>query len=143
MDPKVVVINGTRIITERVLSATGAIFLNMHAGVTPLYRGVHGAYWALVSNDPEHCGVTVHVVDKGIDTGSIVAQAHIAPAPEDSFVTYPYLQLAAGLPLLEQAVREALGGNLRCLPAPPGESRLWSHPGIIEYLRNRISSGVK
>ena len=41
----------------------------MHAGITPQYRGVHGGYWAVVNNDPEHCGVTIHFVDKGIDTG--------------------------------------------------------------------------
>jgi hypothetical protein len=47
------------------------------------------------------------------------------------------LQLAAGLPLLVQAVREALAGTLRLQPAPEGTSRLWSHPTLAEYLRHR------
>lgn len=138
LQPDVVVVNGTRIISKKVLAAVPCPFLNTHAGITPLYRGVHGGYWALANNDPAHCGVSVHVVDAGIDTGSIVAQALIAPTAADNFATYPLLQLAAGLPLLAQAVADALAGNLRTRPAPDGPSRLWSHPTLGEYMRARL-----
>lgn len=138
LQPDVVVVNGTRIISKKVLAAVSCSFLNTHAGITPLYRGVHGGYWALAQGDPAHCGVSVHVVDAGIDTGSIVAQALIAPTPADNFATYPLLQLAAGLPLLAQAVADALAGNLRTQPAPAGPSRLWSHPTLGQYLRARL-----
>jgi hypothetical protein len=67
--PRVIVVNGTRIIAREVLEASSATFLNTHAGITPRYRGAHGGYWALLNNDPRHCGVTIHVVDPGIDTG--------------------------------------------------------------------------
>ncbi|SFQ46867.1 formyl transferase [Hymenobacter arizonensis] len=137
MQPDVVVVNGTRIIAKKVLQAVSCPFLNTHAGITPLYRGVHGGYWALANNDEAHCGVSIHLVDAGIDTGGIVHQALIYPTKEDNFTTYPLLQLAAGLPLLIQAVREALDGTLQLQPAPVGTSRLWSHPTLAEYLRNR------
>ena len=107
----------------------------MHAGITPRYRGVHGGYWALASGDAAHCGVTVHLVDAGIDTGGILAQALIRPTPVDSFVTYPLLQLAAGLPLLVDAARAGLAGTLRPLPADAASpSRLWSHPTLAQWL---------
>ena len=80
LSPAVVVVNGTRIIQEKVLGCVDAVFLNTHAGITPMYRGVHGGYWALASGDASNCGVTIHKVDKGIDTGSIVAQATISPS---------------------------------------------------------------
>ncbi len=132
-DPKVIVVNGTRIISREVLGSTRATFINTHAGVTPKYRGTHGGYWALYNNDPGRCGVTVHVVDPGIDTGDIVAQALIKPTREDSFVTYPYLQVAAALPLLLNAVRRALDGTLQT-KAAAGESAVWYHPGLLQYL---------
>lgn len=138
LQPDVVVVNGTRIISKKVLAAVPCPFLNTHAGITPLYRGVHGGFWALANGDPAHCGVSVHVVDAGIDTGSILAQAVIQPTPADNFATYPLLQLAAGLPLLAQAVADALNGNLRTRPAPDGPSRLWSHPTLGQYLRARL-----
>jgi folate-dependent phosphoribosylglycinamide formyltransferase PurN len=141
--PDVVVVNGTRIISERVLTSVSARFINTHAGITPLYRGVHGAYWALAQGRRDACGVTVHFVDPGIDTGTVIEQALIEPAPSDNFVTYPLLQLAAGLPLLERAVRAALRGEVVTKAPPEGESRLWSHPTLWGYLWLRLRRGVK
>jgi folate-dependent phosphoribosylglycinamide formyltransferase PurN len=143
LDPAVVVLNGTRIVARRVLEALPCPFLNMHAGITPLYRGVHGAYWALADGRPDACGVTVHLVDPGIDTGGIVAQALITPAPTDNFTTYPALQVAAGIPLMIEAVRAALEGRLATMAPPPGPSRLWHHPTAWQYLDNRWRRGIK
>src|SRR5438093_9923670 len=53
-----VVVNGTRIISEAVLTASDAVFINMHAGITPKYRGVHGGYWALYNGDGEAASST-------------------------------------------------------------------------------------
>ncbi|MBJ6108278.1 hypothetical protein JAO73_04600 [Hymenobacter sp. BT523] len=143
LNPDVVVVNGTRIIAKRVLTSVPCPFLNTHAGITPLYRGVHGGYWALANNDAAHCGVSVHLVDAGIDTGGIIAQALIQPGPEDNFATYPLHQLIAGMPLLKEAVRAALRGTIQLRPAPEGASRLWSHPTLSQYWANRRRTGVR
>lgn len=139
--PSVIVVNGTRILSKALLSSVDAPFVNTHAGITPLYRGVHGGYWAQVDGGP--CGVTVHLVNEGIDTGGILAQATISPTAEDSFVTYPELQLAAALPLLVASVKRVASGDRRTLPPPPGESRLFSHPTIVEYVKHRALRGVR
>jgi folate-dependent phosphoribosylglycinamide formyltransferase PurN len=139
--PKVIVVNGTRIIRAETLDATAATILNTHQGITPQYRGAHGAYWALYNSDPQHCGVTVHLVDSGIDTGEVVTQALVTPTPADNFCSYPFLQVAAALPLLSKAVRDALAGTLESRPAT-GPSGLWYHPGFFQYLAGRIR-GVK
>lgn len=143
LNPDVVVVNGTRIIAKRVLTSVPCPFINTHAGITPLYRGVHGGYWALANNDAANCGVSVHLVDAGIDTGGIIAQALIQPSPGDTFATYPLLQLIAGLPLLKAAVRAALTGTIQLRPAPEGISRLWSHPTLAEYQANRRRNGTR
>ncbi len=140
--PDVVVVQGTRIISKKVLQSVPCRFINTHAGITPRYRGVHGGYWALATNDRAHCGVSVHFVDAGIDTGGVIAQTLIDPTPQDNFVTYPLLQMAAGLPLLIQAVREALAGTVREQPVSQEGSRLWSHPTLGEYLSNWRRNGV-
>jgi methionyl-tRNA formyltransferase len=139
-NPDVVVVNGTRIIAEDVLRTVPATFLNTHAGITPLYRGVHGGYWALVNKDRSNCGVTIHVVDAGIDTGDIVYQARIEPSRVDNFVTYPYLQLAAAMDLLRRAISEAATGTIVRLSPPTGGSRLWTHPTAVEYMRNLFAA---
>jgi methionyl-tRNA formyltransferase len=140
--PDVVVVNGTRILSQSVLRSTPAPFINIHAGITPSYRGVHGAYWAFVNGEPARAGVTVHLMDPGIDTGPVLYQAPIQPSAEDDFFTYPVLQLAAGLPLLLKAIDDALAGRLRPMD-PEGPSALWTHPGLSEYLFNRFRLGVR
>ena len=141
--PGLVIVNGTRIIAKDVLNCVPAQFINIHAGITPKYRGVHGAYWALVNNDPKNCGTTVHLVDPGIDTGSVISQKTITVTRKDNFVTYPFLQLAAGIPLLQTAITDWLSDSLISATSATGESRLWSHPTIGQYLYHRIGNGKK
>lgn len=139
----VTVVNGTRILKEQLLDTIGGVFLNTHVGITPLYRGVHGGYWALASGDAEHFGTTIHKIDKGIDTGEIVAQATIRPSEEDNFSTYPLLQIAIAIPLLKQAIRDALKGNLETAPTLARKSKLWSHPTVFQYLKSRFVLGIR
>jgi hypothetical protein len=139
--PAVVLVCGTRLIEGRVLRDIGVPFINYHAGITPKYRGVHGGYWALAEGDAENCGVTVHLIDEGIDTGGILHQARISVGSSDSYLTYPERQLAAALPLLEQAAREAMAGTLR-VKSSKLPSRLWSHPTIWSYLATGLRRGV-
>jgi len=141
--PDFVLLCGTRIVSPQVLEQVPAVFLNIHAGITPLYRGVHGAYWALSKGQPEACGVTVHLVDKGIDSGGILAQAIIRPTAEDSFVTYPLLQLGVGLQLLSGVLKRMVACERWTLPAPQGESVLWTHPTFMQYWQNRRKLGIK
>lgn len=141
--PDVVVINGTSIIGKRVLECVEAPFVNTHAGITPAYRGVHGGYWALAEGKPELAGVTVHHLDTGIDTGAVIAQALIHPGPEDNFQTYPTLQLAAGLPLLENAVLDTQRNGLQITEPLTTASHLYYHPGLTQYLIRRIRQGVR
>lgn len=138
--PDIVVVNGTRIISRQVLETVQVPIINMHMGITPKYRGVHGGYWALVSGDAEHCGVTVHMVNAGIDTGGIIRQKQIMVEKEDNFVTYPYIQAGEGIRLeLEILDGFEKSGRIETkdvdLP-----SMIWSHPTLWQYLKNRRMS---
>ena len=143
LQPDVVIVNGTRIISQKVLACTKAVFINMHTGITPKYRGVHGGYWAMANNDVENCGVTIHLVDKGIDTGGILYQAIIRVTPKDNYVTYPYLQFGEGIPLMNKAVEDILAEKINVVQSLNKESSLWYHPTIWHYLYLRIFKGKK
>lgn len=140
--PSAIVINGTRILSKASIARARVPILNTHVGMTPRYRGVHGAYWALAQGDPEHCGVTVHLVDEGIDTGGVLYQARINPTAADNFNTYPVLQMAVGSTLLVKAVRDVINGRAVVVEGPSGDRR-WYHPTVLEYLTNRILRGVR
>lgn len=139
LDYDVVVINGTRILSKKLLKAIKKPIINTHVGITPKYRGVHGAYWALANDDKENCGVTVHLVDMGIDTGEILYQAKITPLKQDNFATYPYLQIAEALPLLKEAIIKPT----EVIVTANVTSKLWYHPTIFDYLINFIFKSTK
>jgi folate-dependent phosphoribosylglycinamide formyltransferase PurN len=141
LDPRVILLLGTRIIDRPTLAAIKAPLINYHAGITPKYRGIHGGYWAKAEGDLENFGVTVHLVDPGIDTGAVLYQARLMPTDVDNYATFPYLQLAAVLPLIEQAARDALAGKVapQTVNLP---SRLWSHPTIWGYVAAGLRRGA-
>jgi folate-dependent phosphoribosylglycinamide formyltransferase PurN len=145
INPAAVVVHGTRVISAPVLKSLRCPVLNIHAGITPRYRGVHGGYWALSEHHPEWVGTTVHLVDPGIDTGGILAQKTFTITEDDSIATYPDLHLVHGLPLLAAQLDKALtGATLDSLPqgVAPG-SFLRYHPTLWGYLRRRWTKGVR
>lgn len=143
IQPDIILVNGTRILSKRLLESTRATIINMHTGITPMYRGVHGGYWALVNSDAEHCGVTIHLVDKGIDTGKVLYQAMIPLSSKDNYLTYPFIQFGEGIPLVKQAVDDVVENKLRTISPPASFSKLWYHPTIWQYLYHRIFRNIK
>ena len=145
LQPDVVVVHGTRIISARALNTLACPVINMHAGITLRYRGVHGGYWALAEHHPEWVGTTVHLVDPGIDTGGILAQKTFEVSGEDTIATYPDLHLVHGLPLLGALINQVLeGSKAEPLPASiaPG-SGFYYHPTLWGYLWRRWRHGVR
>jgi methionyl-tRNA formyltransferase len=141
--PDIVILSGTRIISQNVLNSIDADFINIHAGITPLYRGVHGAYWALVEDSASLCGVTLHYVDKGIDTGKVIAQSIIQPLKKDNFITYGYLQTAAGIRLLKEKLPSLLQKNAQTALPLTNQSKLRYHPTLFGYIKNYLTKGIK
>lgn len=112
LQPSVVAVYGTRILSRLTLAAVGAPFINYHAGINPKYRGQHPAYWALANRDAANAGVTVHLVDHGVDTGDVLYQARVSFEPSDTIATYQWAQLPVAIPLLERAILDARAGTL-------------------------------
>ena len=140
--PAIVILNGTRIVSSELLGSCNAIFFNIHCGITPAYRGVHGGYWALVRGDISNVGVTVHLVDVGIDTGNIIYQTAIKIDGKDNFLTYPVKQYVEGIPLMKQAIADVIAGNLRTYQRDDLSSAIWYHPTLWQYLWVRLTRGI-
>ena len=141
--PDLVPVNGTRILKSDVLHCVDAAFINTHVGITPMYRGVHGGYWALWNQDLENFGVTIHIVDSGVDTGLPLRQIRVQPSKEDTFTTYPLLQQAAALTTIKEMLSN-LPYSLKPDEQPWTRStgRQWFHPTACQYIRGRLR-GVK
>jgi methionyl-tRNA formyltransferase len=133
LDVDLILLSGTRILTSNFLSSVTIPVINIHAGITPKYRGVHGGYWALVNGESNLFGSTIHRVDQGIDTGAVIQYVYTLPTSRDNFSTYPLLQQRVA----SDAVISLLASGTMLTSAKINarkESKLWSHPTILEYL---------
>ena len=61
---------------------TGKI-INIHPSLLPLFPGAHGIEDAWNSGI-KVSGVTIHIVDEGVDTGPILAQEKVLRLPNDT-----------------------------------------------------------
>ena len=49
--------------------------INIHAGISPYYRGTDCNFWALFDNNPHLVGATIHMLSKGLDNGAMLYHA--------------------------------------------------------------------
>jgi methionyl-tRNA formyltransferase len=141
LKPDVVLVIGTRIIGKETLAAIAAPVINFHSGINPKYRGQAGGYWALAMGDAPNAGVTVHLVDEGVDTGAVLYQARFEATPQDNFLTYFYIQAAVARPLAVKAVEDALAGRLNPVKVDLPSQQFY-HPTLWSYLWIGWTKGV-
>lgn len=85
--PDIIVILGGYIVAERLLKAA-RVCVNMHSGFVPYYRGVNGLENAILNNDFEHLGITIHYAVPEVDAGGVIeiVQEDYRKSPEDFFI---------------------------------------------------------
>jgi methionyl-tRNA formyltransferase len=65
-----------KIITENILKKLKKPIFNIHLSYLPFNRGAHPNFWSFIENTP--AGVSIHKIDKGIDTGNIILRKKIS-----------------------------------------------------------------
>ncbi|MBW2152884.1 MAG: methionyl-tRNA formyltransferase [Deltaproteobacteria bacterium] len=110
------------------LSTHGGI--NYHPSLLPKFRGGSAMNWAIISGETE-TGVTIHMIDEGIDTGPIILQEKVAIEPEDTLKSLYFNKLyPLGIKMIPEAVRLIREG--RANPVPQNESEASYQPLIKE-----------
>ena len=59
-----------KIISANIIKKLKKSIFNIHLSYLPFNRGAHPNFWSFIENTP--AGVTIHKIDKGIDTGNII-----------------------------------------------------------------------
>lgn len=60
--------------------------INIHMGISPYYRGSSCNFWAAYDGHPELVGATIHLLSKGLDSGSMLYHALPKAEALDPFV---------------------------------------------------------
>ena len=82
-NPDIIIVMGTSVLKDQVLGCTNSVFINIHGGFLPDYRGNHCFFFAMYHKEYSKVGSTIHFVEKGIDTGPIIRKAQINPKITD------------------------------------------------------------
>lgn len=101
-----------QIIKKDMLKIPSFGILNIHMSMLPKYRGVKPVFWVLKNNESK-TGITIHLMDEGLDTGDILAQEEVEISPEDSVDSLSKKISYAGSTLLVDTVESIFRDNYR------------------------------
>lgn len=76
--PDLIIFTGGNILRQPLLDVPRLGVLNVHLGLLPEIRGMSSPEWSLLRNVP--LGITIHYIDRGIDTGPILQRFELADA---------------------------------------------------------------
>jgi methionyl-tRNA formyltransferase len=110
-DVAVVVAYG-RILPRAALDAPRAGCVNVHASLLPRWRGAAPIQWSIVHGDAV-TGVTLMLMDEGMDTGPILATESTAIEPDDDAATLSQRLSKMGARLLQRELPRYLAGELK------------------------------
>jgi methionyl-tRNA formyltransferase len=75
--PDLIVSHSYRHILKRdVLAAAPDRFINLHISLLPYNRGADPNLWSFIDETPK--GVSIHLIDEGIDTGALLLQREVS-----------------------------------------------------------------
>ncbi len=145
LDLGVVVAFG-RIIRPETLATTRIGFVNVHFSLLPRWRGAAPVERAILAGD-DSSGVSLMLMDEGLDTGPVIAAIETDIGPEESGGTLTGRLAHLGAALLHDALPAFATGGLHpaaqmetgAVPAPmlsTAEARI--HPGLDSEVVHRM-----
>jgi hypothetical protein len=104
------IVLGTRILKPGTFGVPRMGCINLHKGRVPEYRGMPPGFWELYDG-ASSAGITVHFVDKGLDTGDIVATSTVPIVGTDTPESLVERLHEEGARLLASVVSTIRSGN--------------------------------
>ncbi|MCX9010315.1 MAG: formyltransferase family protein [Candidatus Methanoperedens sp.] len=115
--------------------------INIHSSLLPKYRGVKPTFWVLRNNETV-TGVTLHLVDNGLDTGDIIDQKEIPIYSTDSMDTLQKRIMVGGSQLLINCIDNIKNNSCVLKKQNDTEASYYSQP-TKEDLKQFIRLGKK
>ncbi len=109
-----------QLLGRQILSIPKHGYLNVHASLLPRHRGASPIAAAILAGDTE-TGVTIMLIDEGLDTGPILAQAACSIDPYDTTATLEQKLASLGAELLSATLPRWLAGAIE--PESQDDSR--------------------
>ncbi len=138
--------------TDLLINAGGGIFrpgiiqaprigmLNAHMGWLPAFRGMNVLEWSLFHDQP--AGVTVHLIDRGIDTGDTLLFEEIAVEAGDTIAALRARALVTSVELVVRAVEGLANSQLPRTEQheDDGKQYFTMHPRLKQIVENKLKT---
>jgi methionyl-tRNA formyltransferase len=120
-------IAGNQIFKKPLLELAPKGCINLHTALLPKYRGLMPTFWVLKNNEKE-TGVSVFIVDEGIDSGPIIVQKNIVIEPKETQRSLILRSKKIGMDAIAEAVELIDKDDLDLIPNPEEEMSYFSFP---------------
>jgi methionyl-tRNA formyltransferase len=124
-------VSPTQIFKENLISLPKLGCINIHTAKLPEYRGLYPTYWAMACGE-KTIGVSIHYIEKGIDTGRIILQEESEIPPDATLDHMLKVTKLKGAALLLGAIRQIAEGTAQTF-YPEGEGSYFSFPTPDSY----------
>jgi hypothetical protein len=140
--PDLVVFTGGGLIRQEVLENSGNGVLNCHMGVLPLYRGMDVVEWPILEGHFDQVGITVHFMDKGVDTGDILHVSHIQPQSSETIADLRGRIEPIMCQTLVDTCIDFINGKIERQPQSmdAGKQYFKIHPRLIQLAANNLTA---
>lgn len=128
-----------RVLTGAFLGAFPGRVLNIHPALLPAFPGLHGPRQALAAGVAQ-AGCTVHLVDAGVDTGAILAQASVPVLDDDTEDTLAARILEMEHRIYPMVLRQAAEGRIS---VAGGRATVRLLPGESRWIRGASPPGAR
>lgn len=140
LSPDVIVLRGCGIIKKAMLDVPKIGVINPHYALLPDFRGMDVTEWSALHGDP--IAVSVHSVNKGVDTGTVLKSETIEPTVEDTVGSLRDKSAALAVKLLKDALVDLREGKE--FPENQmndgGRQFFKMHPRLKELANQRLQS---
>ncbi|HVT28996.1 MAG TPA: formyl transferase, partial [Lacipirellulaceae bacterium] len=122
LEPDILLVSACPLLKPEIFEIPKLGTINVHRGIAPKYRGDRTVFWPLYHQDFEHVGITLHLIDRGIDTGPVLAYGfpELCPGDTEATILAKSMEMAADLvgkllmdagPCRVNGVRQAASGR--------------------------------
>lgn len=106
-----------KILRQSVLDLPRLGCINVHASYLPRWRGASPIQAAILNGD-QSTGVTIMVMDAGIDTGPLLSRQVVAIDPQEDSISLSSKLAGVGGPLLVETLEKYLAGEIKPTTQP-------------------------
>jgi methionyl-tRNA formyltransferase len=143
-NPQILSVHGTAIIKDPIIELFPKRILNLHAGLSPYYRGSGTNMFPFYNNELEYVGMTVHYLNKGIDSGEIILQGRPDFEETDNTHTIGCKNVILGSKLMIKVIKRYLDeGMVPSTKQMLGQGRLYLQKDFTEEVSIQIQQNLQ